>query len=113
MPEKLPHQRRERSKLSDKIGANERRKLGARRKGIRSIWIGFAMSGLIGWSVAAPMLLGVALGMWLDKHYPARHSWTLSLLVVGIVIGCWNAWRWVAQEEADIRQEHEQDHHHD
>lgn len=71
------------------------------------------MSGLIGWSVAAPMLLGVALGIWLDKHYPVRHSWTLSLLVVGIVIGCWNAWRWVEQEEADIRREHEEENHND
>ena len=30
------------------------------------------MTGLIGWSVAIPTLLGAALGMWLDKHHRAR-----------------------------------------
>ncbi len=49
------------------------------------------------------MLLGIALGIWLDKHFPVKHSWTLSLLVAGIFIGCWNAWRWVAEEAADIK----------
>jgi len=39
--------------------------------------------GLIGWSVAIPTLLGAALGLWLDRHYPGRHAWTLALLVAG------------------------------
>lgn len=106
---KLPRDKsRRHPKFSDRIGAEEQRKLKARRKGPRSVWMGFAVSGLIGWSVAAPMLLGIALGMWLDKNYPAKHSWTLSLLVVGIAVGCWNAWRWVAQEEAEMRKDEEQ-----
>jgi ATP synthase protein I len=100
-------------KFSDRIGAQERRKLKARRTTARSVWFGFAMSGLIGWSVAVPMLLGVALGVWLDKHHPAKHSWTLSLLVVGAAVGCWNAWRWVSQEEFDMRREHDNEEHKD
>ena len=43
------------------------------------------MSGLIGWSVAVPTLLGAMLGLWLDRRHPGAHSWTLMLLVVGLV----------------------------
>lgn len=107
MSEQPPDKSPRSSKLSDRIGLQERRKLRAQRHRTRSIWFGFAMTGLIGWSVAAPLLMGVALGVWLDKHYPVRHSWTLTLLVLGLATGCWNAWRWVAQEEAEMRREEE------
>jgi ATP synthase protein I len=85
-----------------KIAATIARKLEARRQPTRIVWFGLGMMGLIGWSVTVPTLLGVALGVWLDKHHPAAHSWTLSLLVVGLALGCWNAWRWVAREERQI-----------
>lgn len=67
------------------------------------------MMGLIGWSVAIPTLLGAALGLWLDKRYPSARSWTLMLLVIGLIIGCLNAWHWVAQEDKAIRDEQEDD----
>ena len=57
------------------------------------------MMGLIGWSVAVPTLVGAAIGMWLDQHYPGQHAWTLALLVAGLVLGCFNAWRWIAKED--------------
>ena len=110
MPEQPPRKSPQVRTFSEKIGVNERRKLRAKHHRTRSIWFGFAMTGLIGWSVAVPRLLGVALGIWLDKHHPAKHSWTLTLLVLGLASGCWNAWRWVAQEEAEMRNEEE---HHD
>ena len=98
-------------KLSDRIGAQETRKLRARRRGLRSIWLGFAMSGLVGWSIVVPLLLGIGLGMWLDRHFPVDQSWTLTLLVAGLCLGCWNAWRWIAEEQADIRSEENRDEH--
>jgi ATP synthase protein I len=61
------------------------------------------MMGLIGWSVAVPTLLGAALGIWLDQRH-SSHSWTLALLVAGLVIGCLNAGRWVASENRKIRE---------
>ena len=92
-----------------KVGMLEARKLRAKRRGARDIWFGLGMFGLIGWSVAIPALLGVLLGDFIDKHYPGNHSWTLSLLIIGIFIGCLNAWRWVANEEKSIREEEEKD----
>jgi ATP synthase protein I len=96
--------------LAGEIGAKADRKLHARRKGSPGVWFGLGMMGLIGWSVTVPTLLGAALGLWLDKHHPANHPWTLALLMAGLVIGCWNAWHWVAKEEKAIRDEQEDKH---
>lgn len=93
-----------------KVGEKESRKLKAQRKGTQSIWFGFGMFGIIGWSVTVPTLLGAGLGIWLDQHYPmSARSWTLMLLVAGLVLGCMNAWHWVTKEEATLRAEQERD----
>lgn len=96
--------------LSEEIGGKAARKLKARRRGDSGVWFGLGMMGLIGWSVAVPTLLGAALGIWLDAHHPSARSWTLALLVGGLVLGCVNAWHWVAKEEAVMREEQEDDH---
>ncbi len=59
-------------------------------------WMG--MFGMVGWSIAVPTLAGIALGNWLDSRWPASFSWTLSLLLAGILLGCVNAWYWIKQE---------------
>src|SRR5271167_3758664 len=91
--------------LSQEVGAKAARKLKARRKSAPGVWFGLGMMGLIGWSVVVPTLLGAALGIWLDRHHPGKHAWTLALLVAGLSIGCLNAWHWVAKEEKEIRDE--------
>ena len=93
--------------LSQEVGAKAERKLRARRHVTRTVWFGLGMMGLIGWSVAIPTLLGSALGIWLDRRYPGGHSWTLALLVIGLVIGCLNAWHWVSKEDKEMREEQE------
>jgi ATP synthase protein I len=70
----------------------------ARREGDRSFWFSLGMFGLVGWSVAVPTLGGLALGLWIDHRWPGRVSWTLTLLLVGVVLGCVNGWYWVKQE---------------
>ena len=85
--------------LADQVGAKAARKMKARRDGTEGVWFGLGMMGLIGWSVAVPTVLGAGLGLWLDKYHAGTHSWTLALLVAGLVIGCLNAWRWVASED--------------
>lgn len=93
--------------LSQKIGEAANRKLRSQRRGVQGVWLGLGMFGLIGWSVAIPTLLGVLLGAFIDKHYPGVHSWTLSFLIIGLFIGCVNAWHWVTKEEKAIRDEEE------
>jgi len=91
--------------LSQKVGAEAKRKLRAHRHSRRTVWFGLGMMGLIGWSVVVPTLVGAALGVWLDKRHPGTHSWTLTLLVVGLVLGCWIAWHWVDKEDKAMRDE--------
>ena len=92
--------------LAGAIGAKATRKIKA-RKSTQGVWLGLGMMGLVGWSVVVPTLLGAALGIWLDKHHPGKHAWTLALLVVGLAVGCLNAWFWVVKEEKAMRDETE------
>ena len=84
--------------LEKQVGAKESRKMKGRREKDRSIWFGLGMFGLIGWSVAIPTLIGVAVGIWIDNTWPSRFSWTLMLLFIGVILGCVNAWYWVKRE---------------
>jgi len=84
------------------VGAQAVRRARARRNDGHGVWFGLGMMGLVGWSVAIPTLLGAALGSWLDHRHPGGRSWTLALLVAGLALGAWNAWHWVAAEQAKL-----------
>ena len=98
----------EQAAFSREVGAKATRKLHARRS-TSGVWFGLGMMGLIGWSVVVPTLLGAALGIWLDKRHPGVHSWTLTLLIIGLVVGCLNAWHWVDKEDREMREEQNDD----
>jgi len=98
---------KDRTAFSREVGAKAVRKLKARRNSTRGVWFGLGMMGLIGWSVVVPTLLGAALGIWLDNRHPGSYSWTLMLLVIGLGIGCLNAWHWVSKEDKEMREEQE------
>ena len=85
------------------VGRKAARRGRARRRGDRSFWFSLGLFGLVGWSVAIPTLGGLALGVWIDGRWPGRVSWTLTLLFIGIALGCANAWYWVKQESRDDR----------
>ena len=91
------------------VGVKAARKLKAQRDATPGVWSGLGLMGVIGWSVVVPTLLGAAIGLWLDRHYPGGRSWTLALLVAGLALGCLNAWHWVAKEDAAMRDEREND----
>jgi ATP synthase protein I len=95
------------SRFSKAVGIQEKRKLRAQRSKARSVWLGLGMLGIVGWSVAVPALVGVGLGVWIDSHFPSRYSWTLMLLLIGVLIGCLTAWHWVANEQREIRKDQE------
>ena len=84
--------------FSQQVGAQAARKIQAKRSP-HGVWFGLGMMGLIGWSVVVPTLLGAGVGNWLDRHHPGEHSWTLTLLIGGLILGCANAWKWVVKED--------------
>ena len=91
------------------IHGKQDRKLRARRTREQGVWFGLGMMGTVGWSVTVPTLLGIALGIWIDLHWPSRFSWTLVLLFGGLILGCLNAWFWVSRQQESIEQEKEDD----
>jgi ATP synthase protein I len=94
-------QRKTQEELIQQVGAKEQRKIKARGERTHDVWFWLGMFGLVGWSVAIPTVLSLALGVWIDKTWPSRFSWTLMLLFIGVVLGCLNAWYWVKRESAD------------
>ncbi len=92
------HRHKPPARLGEQIGRRAGRKLRARKEDRRSAWFGLGMFGLVGWSVAVPTLLGIAAGVWLDRRWPGQVSWTLTFLIIGMALGCINAWYWIKQE---------------
>ena len=97
---KPPHPNHsEPSRFEREIDRKVIRKLKAQQEGDRSIWAGLGLFGMVGWSVMVPTLIGLALGLWIDRRFPSPYSWSLMLLVLGVALGCLNAWYWVQQEK--------------
>ncbi|TVQ44102.1 MAG: ATP synthase subunit [Gloeocapsa sp. DLM2.Bin57] len=79
------------------ISKKTQRKLKARQEA-KTVWFGLGMFGMVGWSVSIPILIGIAIGSWIDKHFASPYSWTLMFLFIGVVVGCFNAWYWISKE---------------
>ena len=88
----------EREQLGERVAGEIVRRRRSRAAGDRSIWEGLGMFGIVGWSVAIPTLIGIAVGIWLDNRLTGSISWTLTGLIVGILLGSLNAWYWVSRE---------------
>ena len=87
------------------ICTKEARRLKGKTAKDHTIWFGLGMFGVVGWSIAIPTLIGVAAGLWIDKTFPSRYSWTLMFLIAGIVVGCMNGWYWVKKARDQIMEE--------
>lgn len=90
--------RKQRDDLLEVVSRRQAEKLRSRREGRPNLDRGLGASGTVGWSIAVPTLLGVAAGVWLDRRSGSEISWTLTLLAVGLLVGCVTAWLWVRRE---------------
>jgi ATP synthase protein I len=84
--------------MIQQVESRQARALRAGRKK-DDVWGSLAIIGMVGWSVALPTLLGAALGAWIDHRWPSRFSWTLMLLIGGLVLGCTNAWLRIRRDQ--------------
>ena len=100
-----------RRKMADHFTEQVAKKEALRMKGIRhkdeTVWFGLGMFGFVGWSVAIPTLIGVALGLWIDRTWPSAYSWALMFLIIGVVLGCINAAYWVKKVRSKIIEDDE------
>lgn len=104
-PMRKSRQTEAQEELVEIVGIKAERKLAAMGKERSSIWFGLGAFGVIGWSIAIPTLLGIALGLWLDVTLEDTFSWTLSLLLAGVMLGAFNAWYWVSKEQGEMERE--------
>jgi ATP synthase protein I len=65
------------------------------REGDPSVARRLGQIGVLGWIIVTPMLIGVFAGRWLDRTFNSGLFWTAPLLMLGAVLGCWSAWRWM------------------
>ena len=88
----------EKEPLPEIVERKTKRKLEARHKKQKSLFFGLGLFGVVGWSVAIPTIIGAMVGRWLDAGSNMQISWTLTLIFVGMVIGCIIAWNWINRE---------------
>jgi ATP synthase protein I len=85
----------DRDKLIEDTGKDLRR-LEARERA-PATWAGIAFyGGTVGLLFVVPIVAGAYLGRWLDSlvaGYSVR--WTVSLIVLGIALGAWNAYQFM------------------
>lgn len=82
----------------------------SRRAARRAFWLArgerplarnLAMIGALGWLIVAPTLVALFLGRWIDHRAGGGIFWTGALLMVGLAIGCWLAWRRIVEVERE------------
>ena len=106
MDKKKPLESSYEKNFQEQIARKETRRLKGRRQKQHGFWYGLGLFGIVGWSVMVPFLICVSMGLVIDAKWPSRISWTLTLLIVGIALGCLNAWFWVEKERKRIEKDH-------
>ncbi len=83
----------------DRLVEEVQRRIERRRswleKGEPSLGRRLAQIGVLGWIIVVPTLIGLFCGRWLDGTFGTRLFWTGPLLMAGLGLGCWSAWKWV------------------
>lgn len=86
--------------LLEKIKKDSAKKSRAQKEG-SEIMFGLGLFGIVGWSIAVPTVLGIALGVFLDKRFPQNFSWTITLLFAGVIVGALITWHWLSEKSKE------------
>ena len=91
--------------FTNKVAKKESLRIKALRHKDETVWFGLGMFGIVGWAVAIPTLIGIAVGLWIDRTWPSQYSWALMFLIIGVVLGSINAAYWVRKIRNTIIEE--------
>ena len=66
-----------------------------RKQGGQSVASRLVQIGVLGWIIVTPALLGIFIGRKLDRQLDTGIFWTGPLLIAGVCLGGWSAWKWM------------------
>lgn len=94
MPEPEP-ETDEKDPLVKSVQLRDERRKRWLSEGDASIARRLAQIGVLGWIIVVPILIGVFVGRWLDQMFSSGIFYTAPLLMLGVALGCWSAWKWI------------------
>ena len=65
------------------------------REGDMSVGRRLAQIGVLGWIFVVPTLAGLFFGRWLDTQFETGIFWSALMMLLGLCIGGWTAWKWM------------------
>lgn len=100
----------EKDSSAETIRRSAKRMQRARNKPGESPLRGFGVFGIVGWSIAVPIVAGAFLGHRLNRVAPQDFSWTIALILGGAVVGVVIAWSWLSKESLDQERQDRKSH---
>jgi ATP synthase protein I len=88
----------EQDRMTDAVRKRRERRHEWLREGEPSMAQYVGQIGVLGWIIVAPTLIGLFIGRWLDHLLGTGIFWSAPLLGVGLIIGCWSAWKWMHRQ---------------
>ena len=85
----------DREEIASGVRRHRERRLQWLRTGSPTLAGQLARVGVLGWIIVTPTLLGAWLGRYIDRAADSGIFWTGSLITLGVVLGCWSAWKWM------------------
>lgn len=52
----------------------------------------------LGWSLVAPLILGIVLGIYLDRLFGSKNVFVLGGIILGFVVSIYNLWKLTKDE---------------
>ncbi len=84
-----------REPLSEAARRRAERERRGRSEGAVPLGRRLAQVGVLGWIVVVPTLGGAFLGRWIDVRLGTGIFVTAPLLLAGLALGLWSAWKWI------------------
>jgi len=84
--------------LLRQVRTRRRREREWRREGAPTVARFVGQVGVLGWMIVTPALIGLFAGRFLDHRLGTGIFWSAPLLIVGVAIGFWAAWRWMHKQ---------------
>jgi ATP synthase protein I len=90
-----PAERNETDPLIEEIRKHRARRDRWLREGDLSVGRRLAQIGVLGWIFVVPTLAGLFFGRWLDERLGTGIFWSAPMMLLGLCIGGWTAWKWM------------------